>query len=244
MAAALTPHTIALVWLGAFLGALAAGAAGFAFALTASSVWLHVLAPLHTTALVVACGSILHVGLVWPMRLYIEPRRLAPFLLGGLIGIPLGVYLLTYARADAVKTSLGAFLVLYGLYALLTPRLPEVKGGGRPADAAIGFVGGLLGGLGGYSGVLPSIWTQLRGWPKHTARGVYQPYILVAHLTTLVLVGAVAFDRAGLILLVLTLPALALGAFLGFRIYGRLDERRFRQALAALLAASGLALVL
>ena len=244
MASALTLQTLAILWAGAFLGALAAGGAGFAFALTASSIWLHAIDPVHTTALVVACGSLLHAILIWPIRRQIAPARLAPFVLGAAFGIPLGVLLLTRAGAGPLKLALGAFLIVYGVYALLAPRLPRIERGGRAADAAIGLAGGVLGGLGGYSGVLPTIWTQLRGWPKDVARGVYQPFILFAHVATLLLVGAAALDAGSVALFLLALPALALGAWAGFGIYGRLDERRFRQLLAAMLVASGLALVL
>jgi uncharacterized membrane protein YfcA len=242
VAGLLTWPTLSLVWLGAFLGALAVGGAGFAFALVASAIWLHVLDPVHTTLLVVACGIVLHTGLVWQMRRSIEPGRLWPFVAAGVAGIPLGVWLLAHTNAGALKMAIGIFLACYGLYALLAPRLPRIAGGGRTADGTIGFVAGILGGLGGYSGVLPTIWTQLRGWPRETARAVYQPFILVAQITTLIIVGFVAADVAGLLLLVATLPALLAGAWLGWRIYGRLDERRFRQVLAALLIVSGAAL--
>ena len=242
--ASLTLQTLGVVWLGAFLGAVAAGGAGFAFALTASAVWLHALEPVHTTMLVVACGTLLHVTLVWPVRRSIEPARLLPFAVGGLIGIPIGVALLTHVDTRGLKGALGLFLVVYGTYALLAPRLPEIRGGGRAADAAVGFVGGILGGLGGYSGVLPTIWTQLRGWRKDVARGVFQPFILMAHVVTLVLVGIAAMDTGGALMTLAALPALYAGAWIGWRIYGRLDDRRFRQVLAALLVASGLTLVL
>ena len=244
MMATLTLQTLGVVWLGAFLGAVAAGGAGFAFALTASAVWLHALEPVHTTMLVVACGTLLHVTLVWPVRRSIEPARLLPFAIGGLIGIPIGVALLTHVDTRGLKGALGLFLVVYGTYALLAPRLPEIRGGGRAADAAVGFVGGILGGLGGYSGVLPTIWTQLRGWRKDVARGVFQPFILMAHVVTLVLVGIAAMDTGGALMTLAALPALYAGAWIGWRIYGRLDDRRFRQVLAALLVASGLTLVL
>jgi uncharacterized membrane protein YfcA len=244
MMAALTLQTLGVVWLGAFLGAVAAGGAGFAFALTASAVWLHALEPVHTTMLVVACGTLLHVTLVWPVRRSIEPARLLPFAIGGLIGIPIGVALLTHVDTRGLKGALGLFLVVYGTYALLAPRLPEIRGGGRAADAAVGFLGGILGGLGGYSGVLPTIWTQLRGWRKDVARGVFQPFILMAHVVTLVLVGIAAMDTGGALMTLAALPALYAGAWIGWRIYGRLDDRRFRQVLAALLVASGLTLVL
>jgi hypothetical protein len=41
----------------------------------------------------------------------------------------------------------GAFLVLYSLYALLRPAIPAVKAGGAAADAGVGFLNGVLGGI-------------------------------------------------------------------------------------------------
>ena len=243
IAAALSLPGLAALWLGAFLGGLAAGAAGFAFGIVASSIWLHQLAPVHSTFLIVCCGLLLQGGTLWPARHGIEGRRLWPFIVGGAVGIPLGVQLLVHTDAGRLRLALGLFLLAYGIFALVAPRLPHVGFGGRTADGIVGLISGVLGGLGGYSGVLPAIWAQLRGWPKETARGVYQPFIVFAHVATLLLVGLVALDRAAPVLLLAALPALALGGWLGWRIYGRLDERRFRQVLAALLVASGAALV-
>jgi uncharacterized protein len=242
-AALLTVKTVVLVSLGAFVGGLAAGAAGFAFGIVATAIWLHAIDPVHSTILVVSGGTIIQAGTIWPLRRAMEPQRLWPFLVAGLIGIPIGVWLLVRTDAHALKVCLGVFLAVYGVYALATPQLPRIERGGRLADAAIGFVGGILGGLGGYSGVLPAIWTQLRGWSKEVARAVYQPFIVMAHIVTLVLVGTVAMDALGVILLLIALPSLLVGAVIGWRLYGHLDERRFRQFLAALLVVSGLVLV-
>src|SRR3954462_338582 len=116
IAAALTTETFAVLWLGAFLGGLAAGGAGFAFGIVASSIWLHALDPVHATMLVVSGGTIIQVGTMWPLRRSMEPRRLAPFLLAGMIGVPLGVFLLVRTDPHAIKVALGVFLGLYGAY--------------------------------------------------------------------------------------------------------------------------------
>ena len=97
--------------------------------------------------------------------------------------------------------------------------------------------------VGGYNGVLPAVWTQLRGWSKHEARAFYQPFIVAVHIATIATLGTVAIDRKGIALLVLALPAMALGTWVGWQLYGRLDERRFRQALAIMLLASGAVLI-
>src|SRR5262245_25807353 len=238
----LLPKLIAL-WVGAFLGGLASGASGFAFGIFATSIWLHCIEPLHATFLVAAGGLTIQIGTTWPLRHAIERRRIMPFLLAGLIGIPIGVGLLVYTNPRHLRIALGIFLAIYGVYALTAPQIPHFVRGGRAADAVVGFLGGILGGVGGYSGTLPAIWTQLRGWPKDTARAVYQPFIVMAHVVTLLLIGAVALDRTGLVLYVAAVPALLLGAWVGWIIYGRLNEQRFRQAFAALLLVSGVILM-
>lgn len=243
VAALFTLHTLGVIWFGTFLGAVASGGAGFAFGVTAAAFWLHVLDPARATLLVVACSTLLQCGTIWPLRHYVDRRRLWPFIAGGLVGIPIGVRLLAHTDPSLLKMALGGFLAASGIYALAAPRGHVIKAGGKAADALVGFAGGILGGLGGYSGVLPTIWTQLRGWPKDVARGVYQPFIIVAQVVTLVLVGMVALDRATVLLFLTTLPPLAAGAILGWNIYGRLDDRRFRQMLAVLLIVSGLTLV-
>lgn len=243
LVAALSLKTLSIVWLGGFVGGMATGAAGFAYGVVATAIWLHAISPLHATMLVVSGGLIIQSQLVWRMRGTLDWPRLSPFLIGGMVGIPLGVALLVWTRPDVLKTAVAVFLVVYGIYAVVTPRLPRIERGGRPADTAIGLIGGVLAGVAGLSGLAPAIWTQLRGWPKDVARGVYQPFILLAHIVVLALIGAGALDRVGVVLFVLVAPAIVLGGWVGWSIYGRLDERRFQQVFAALLVVSGVLLL-
>jgi uncharacterized membrane protein YfcA len=53
--------------------------------------------------------------------------------------------------------------------------------------------------------------------------------------------GAVTAETAKLY--VLGLPALLAGLWLGFKLYGRLDDQAFRKLILVLLLASGLALI-
>ena len=58
--------------------------------------------------------------------------------------------------------------------------------GGRAADGVIGFLGGIMGGLAGLSGPLPTIWATLRGWGKDERRSVFQTFNLAVLLAALV----------------------------------------------------------
>ena len=235
--------TIAILWIGTLIGAIAAGGAGFAFGLTASSIWLHRIDPLHSALLINCCGTLLHLTTIWPQRSHIEVKRVWPFVVAGFIGIPIGVRVLLILDANLLKAVLGVFLLAFGSYALIAPRIHTFQAGGRAADAGIGFIGGILSGIGGYSGVLPTIWTQLRGWSKQQARAVYQTYIILIQSVTVAGIMWAAYDRTGFTLVLLVLPPLALGTWIGWQLYGRLNDLRFRQALAVLLIASGATLV-
>jgi uncharacterized membrane protein YfcA len=241
-AASLPVSTLAVLWLGAFFGGFASGAAGFAFGIVGAAIWLHALDPLYTTVLIVTGGLAIQTGTIWPLRRRLDRRRLVPALIALIVGVPIGVWLLVHTDTGSLKFAFGVFLTLYGIYALLAPRLPHVEAGPW-ADAVVGFLSGIMGGIGGLSGVAPAIWTQLCGWPKDVARAFYQPCIVVAHVATILTLGTVALDGKGLVLFVLALPALLLGAWAGWSVYGRLDENRFRQMFSVLLIVSGLVLV-
>ena len=88
MLAELSAQTIVLVVLGGFLGGMASGAAGFAYGVVATSIWLHAISPVHAALLVVSGGLINQLGLVWTMRRNLQFGRLWPFLIGGAVGVP------------------------------------------------------------------------------------------------------------------------------------------------------------
>ena len=227
-----------------FAAARVAGMAGFAFGLVAAAVWLHVLTPLQTTTLIVAFGLIVQGYSVWKLRHALKPSRLLPFLLGGAIGLPAGVALLRFLPAGEVRTAVGIFLVLFSLWSLARPQLRPVLAGGRLADGGVGVLSGVLGGMTGFGGILPTIWSGLRGWPKDEQRAVFQPTGVAIFLGTALLLGGtgtIGADTARLFLI--GLPALLAGSWLGLRLYGRLDEAGFRRVVLVLLLASGIALV-
>jgi uncharacterized membrane protein YfcA len=74
-------------------------------------------------------------------------KRLA-LVLGTAIGIPIGVWLLTYINPGYVRFGVGVLLVLYAIYSLAQPVFKPIKIG-TVADIVIGTFNGLLGGLTG-----------------------------------------------------------------------------------------------
>ena len=80
--------------LAAFLGAVTTGVAGFAMGLVVSGIWLHILTPVQTVSLMVSYSVLLQGYGVWKLRHALDWRRVAPFIVGGAIGVPIGAMLL------------------------------------------------------------------------------------------------------------------------------------------------------
>jgi uncharacterized membrane protein YfcA len=228
-----------LFLLATFAGALVAGLSGFAFALIAAAIWLYILTPVQTVTLIIAFGLIVQGASVWKLRRALDWRLLWPFIAGAALGIPLGVSILTYADPAYVKAGVGAFLVLYSLYALFRPAMKPITGGAA-ADAGVGFVNGVLAGMTGFAGILVTIWCGLRGWPKEKQRAVFQPVAVAIFLMTALWIGAKGAVTAETIkLFFIGLPALLAGTWLGLKLFGRLEEAAFRKIVLVLVLASG-----
>ncbi len=232
-----------MVLAGALLAGFVNGLAGFGTGLVALGLWLHVMDPLLAAPLVVICSVIAQLLSLTAVRQALNLRRLWPFLLGGVLGVPLGVLALERIEVELFRAAVGIFLVAYTLAMLVSRRVPAIARGGRTADGAVGFAGGILGGAAGLSGALPTVWCGLKRWGKAEQRAIYQPFNLTILTWALVSQAAqgVITEEAGRLALV-CLPATALGVWLGVQTYGRVDDAQFRRIVLWLLFVSGAAM--
>jgi uncharacterized membrane protein YfcA len=234
---------LGLFLISTFIGGVTTGLAGFAMGLVVSGVWLHILTPMQTAALIVGYALLVQSYSIWKLRHALSWRKVTPFIVGGAIGVPIGALLLAYINPAHLRFGVGVLLVLYSLYGLAKPALKPIHAG-MSADIGIGFLNGLLGGLTGLAGVVVTVWVQLRGLPKDDQRAIFQPVILAAMVMTaisLALAGAVTVETIKLYLY--GLPVLAAGMWLGLKLYGKLDDAAFRKVILVLLLVSGLTLV-
>ena len=228
----------------AFVGGIVSGVAGFAFSLVTAGVVTRLLPPPSATLILVAAPFLLQLFGLVQFRHELQWVRLWPFLVGGVLGIPVGVEILQRIDAQSFRVLIGCLLVGYSVV-MLAIRRPVKINAGAPADGAVGFLGGVLGGVAGFAGALPTIWAGLRGWPKDEQRAVFQPFILLIQFLTLVCLGVQgAITMPAITSFLVCVPAMLAGLWLGWRLYGRVDERGFRRIVLWLLLLSGITLVI
>jgi uncharacterized membrane protein YfcA len=226
-----------------FFGGIVSGLAGFAMGLVVSGLWLQILTPEQSAGLIVGYGILVQSYSIWKLRHALRWRTIAPFIFGGIIGVPMGAGLLVYINPAALRIGVGLLLVFYSSYSLARPTLKPMHAG-LAADTGVGIVNGVLGGMTGLAGPFITIWCQLRGWPKDEQRAIFQPVILAAFVLTAISLSVAGAINAELIkLYVYGLPFLAAGVWTGLKLYGHLDDAAFRKVILILLLLSGIALI-
>jgi uncharacterized membrane protein YfcA len=230
--------------LGGALAGFVQGLAGFGFGLVSLAIWSWVMEPAVAVPVIVfgslvgqllAVGS-LRKGFSWP--------RFRPFMLGGVLGVPAGLWLLNILNPLLFKFGVGLLLSLYCTALLCISSLPHITRGGRAADALVGVVGGTMAGFGGIPGAVPTLWCTLRGWPKDQQRTVFQAFNLFMHIVTLsafALHGMITSEIAELFAIVA--PVMLLPTLVGIRLYRRFSDSSFKGLVLGLLAASGVMLL-
>jgi uncharacterized protein len=239
----LSYESLALFLVSTFVGGLTSGLAGFAMGLVVSGVWLHIITPVQTVALIAGYGVLTQAYGTWVLRHALSWRSVAPFIITSAIGIPLGTFLLTYVDPAWLRIGVGVLLLVYSIYGLARPHVRPVEAG-LPTDLGIGFLNGLLGGLTGLSGVIITVWCQVRIASKDVQRTIFQPVTFSAmamNVISLSVAGAITGATVGLCLLGLV-PLFA-GLWSGLKLYGRLDDAAFRKVILVLLLASGIVLI-
>jgi uncharacterized membrane protein YfcA len=221
--------------------------AGFAFSAVSGAMLLRMMNdPVQVVEIMIVCSISIQSFSVALLRRDIDWRRLLPFLAGGVLGLPFGVWVLLHLQTVWFKETMGVLLTSYAAYALLK-RNASVRKYTDLTDVCVGFLGGITGGLAGFPGAAVTVWCGMRGWDKRRQRGVNQPFILIMQILALALLATMrgsitrgsGFDLDALEFV----PAALLGTWFGLAIFKRLSDQWFTWVVNMLLLISGVGFI-
>ena len=229
---------------GAFVAGIVQGATGFGSGLVLNAFWLHILEPSIAIPLnIISCLFISGLP-IYKLRKSLDFSKLKSFIFLGVIGIPIGMLLLTITKPSSFKVAIGFLLIIYSIW-MITSRGFSIKvNKNRLIDQLIGLISGIMGGFAALGGLLPTIWVSLQKLPKNSQRGTYEPFIFITSIASII-----SFYFAGLITLsilvdfIKVFPALILGSWIGIKIYPKINEELFRKAILGLIFVAGLILL-
>lgn len=151
-----------------------------------------------------------------------------------LFGIPVGLLLVKYAPNAVITYGLGLFLIIYGIYSLVKPKLfqskPRLWLNKTIWALPFGFAAGMFGSAYNMNGVPIVVYGTLRDWKPEVFRGTLQAHFLIS--SSLIITGQFLgglWSEKLFVLYGFSLPAIGLALMLGTFIYRRLPSHKFER---------------
>ena len=242
----LSPLALAGLLGFALFAGVSSGASGIAFAQLMAAGLALAVDPKTAIALLSILVPITAVAQMVRARKLSEGvvRRIVPVVVGGLVGVPLGVYILTYLPSKTMSLALGAFTLLFVVTGLRRIPFSVPRSHERAVGPIVGVVAGVCNGALGASGPIVAGYLLVLGLPAAGFTMAAQTLffsmslfrlaglIALGQITTTIAVGGAA----------LLVPSLV-GQRIGFRIQGLLPRSVFQRLVLLLLGVSGIGLV-
>ncbi|ABX70270.1 sulfite exporter TauE/SafE family protein [Salmonella enterica subsp. enterica serovar Heidelberg] len=229
---------IALMFLYTFVGICA----GFGGGLTTMPLITLMLPVKMATPLSVIVGTATAIYATWLSRKETDWRSAAVLIGFSFLGIPVGLYALSYLPDHIMKIGLGGFLILYSFYSMFIPRLPIYDR--RWIAAPLGAIAGALGAAFSTNGPPVVMYGMLRNLGPAAFRGTLNAFFTANNIAV---VGGLATSGILTIstfkLVIFCIPTMILGSLVGQYVHKRISVKVFRVLVFLLLIASGAMLI-
>ncbi len=222
-----------------FISTFTRSTIGFGDALIAMPLLVLTISVKTATPLVALMGFTIAITILSRNWRDVDIKAAWRLIVSSLLGIPVGIWLLRDAPEQIVKAILGVVLVLFGLYNLISPRLPTLRE--QWSAYVFGFVSGILGGAYNTNGPPIVIYSALRRWPPERFRATLQGYFFPSGIILLLGHGiAGSLTREVLMFYVYSLPFLLLAIFLGGKLNQKIPRGRFERFIHIFLVLIGI----
>jgi uncharacterized membrane protein YfcA len=237
-----------------FAGASVQSASGLGFSLVVAPALLAVFPAEEAMVLLLILSLSLST-----LILLVERRNraipwpvLAPVLVAAAPGLVAGAAVVTAVPKSSLQLGVGIVVIVAGLQLAEAARMGGERSlrraalPGRFSGAVVGLASGALTTSTGLNGPPIAVWLAGRGSTPVEIRDSLQVCFLllsIGGLVAIVLLAGAQSSLGGAEALLLLLPLVAVGQFVGRLIFGRLDPRRYQHALIALIVLTGVASV-
>lgn len=225
-----------------FAAAAVTGLTGFGFALLATPLLVMLYPPKTAVVLSIVLNWISVILMLPGVRKAAQRGPVLVLVVGSLVGIPLGAYLLAVIKESVLLALIGGVTILFALGMLVgftRPLKHETSAG-----AIAGFLSGLLGASTGLSGPPVVLFGTNQQWQKDPFRAnmtVFKFLNTIPTLVALVPTGLLSTDLVWLSAKLM--PAVLLGLVAGMRFFHGVSPQGFQRFVLVLLVAVSLSTV-
>jgi hypothetical protein len=222
----------------AFLGGFVQGLAGFGVMLVALPLMAFLIDIKTAIPLIILLGLVINLMLIYQLKEHFTAKRWLPLIIASYPGIPLGIYIHQSISQRPLEILVGVVLLATTINAWINFR--PARPLGRMWGCAAGFMAGCLAGSIGASGPPVIIYTSLQPWSKEEIKSTLVAFFMINGIGVFLfyfLNGFFTVHIAGLFGYC-ALPLIA-GVLAGSLLYGRINDRFYRNAVLCLLGLLG-----
>lgn len=172
----------------------------------------------------------------------IDKTTILRLTLASIIGVILGIVVLSYTKPVILQKALGVFILLYVAYVLFGKTDIVL---GRKTNLTFGVLGGFFSGVFSTGGPLYVISVKNSVQEARTFRAT-----MIGVLALVTLIRVPALSISGILTMehvkmsLLLLPVFFLAQFLGVKLFPKINEKQFKNILLVLLSLSGVSLMI
>jgi uncharacterized membrane protein YfcA len=232
------PITLILIGSIIFMASFVNGLCGFGFALVSVPFMMLFLPPKTVIPLITIISVALDATILLEARRHVEWRKVVSLMAPGIVGMLIGVWLLTYLGIGSLKLYIRVIILVFTLASMLGLRRDfENK---RAATVFTGFLAGLLGGSSSIPGPPIVLFFQNQRMAKETFRANLIAFLLSLYVVTIpmyVVNGLITWEL--IMASIIFVPLLLLRAVVGIRFSHRIDEASFKKVVLVLVTLAG-----
>jgi uncharacterized membrane protein YfcA len=236
-------HVLLIAPLIVLLGYTIFGATGFGSSIISVPGLAHFFPLTFTVPLITTTDAFAAMSTALRWRRLVAWREFGRLVPAMLIGITLGMTLLLNLPRNPALLALGVFAATYGMYVIVGP--PKVASAPAWLVWPVGIIGGIFSALFGTGGPIYIVFLSARIEDKSALRATSSIVVALSIWIRLAL-----FVATGLLLnstlvamVLLLLPVMALGLWLGNRLHHALSRGGVLRLIAGLLIGNGVALI-
>jgi len=167
-----------------FFAAFTQGMTGFGFAMVSLSMLTFIMNINEAVPLAALCGLVINIYLVIKLKQHINFFEIKNLIIGAVIGIPIGAYILTISNPGFLETVLGIVILLFVF--LSVSKIIKQVGLHKLWGYVFGLFSGLLGGSLNTNGPPVLIYFYLHGFDKNKQKASITGFFIFTSLMVVI----------------------------------------------------------
>ena len=211
-----------------FVSSTVQGTTSFGFNLVATPIFLIFLDPKQVIPILMPLTATVNIGIIFWNSQIPEFKKSSILILGGLIGIPIGLLILSKSNPDYLKISTAIIILTF---AILTITISEKLNFKRNIfqDFFVGLGSGIFATSTSLSGPLIVLYLTNTNIPKSEFRKIISCFLLFIQIFSIIMLalsGYINYDT--IVLNIKLLPAIIIPFFISVKIIESINEKLFK----------------